>query len=204
MNSFLHNDMSNDLTKPKQVQNEVFNFSENKMEIIVFSQILFHFFWTNNSVLSFHQVSLLHFLPTFLTMLNSSRNFEKGVERFSESRCKVWDCEMAPLEIYCYHRPLLHLFAWIRLSTTTPGCWKFSRQKRREEERRRKQAHIFSGTFEVCLIFCKIGSLKLSNVKRLSIRRQEICALLRYFFPFSTNDSFLIQKNWKEDSISDK
>ena len=134
----------------------------------------------------------------------TARNFEKGVERFSEFRCKVWDCEMAPLEIYCYHRPLLHLFAWIRLSTTTPGCWKFSRQKRREEERRRKQAHIFSGTFEVCLIFCKIGSLKLSNVKRLSIRRQEICALLRYFFPFSTNDSFLIQKNWKEDSISDK
>ena len=102
---------------------------------------------------------------------------------------------MAPLEIYCYHRPLLHLFAWIRLSTTTPGCWKFSRQKRREEERRRKQAHIFSGTFEVCLIFCKIGSEEqLSNVKRLSIRRQEICALLRYFFPFSTNDSFPIQK----------
>ena len=134
----------------------------------------------------------------------TARNFEKGVERFSESRCKVWDCEMAPLEIYCYHRPLLHLFAWIRLSTTTPGCWKFSRQKRREEERRRKQAHIFSGTFEVCLIFCKIGSLKLSNVKRLSIRRQEICAELSYFFPFSTNDSFLIQKNWKEDSISDK
>ena len=76
---------------------------------------------------------------------------------------------MAPLEIYCYHRPLLHLFAWIRLSTTTPGCWKFSRQKRREEERRRKQAHIFSGTFEVCLIFCKIGSEEqLSNVKRLA------------------------------------
>ena len=89
---------------------------------------------------------------------------------------------MAPLEIYCYHRPLLHLFAWIRLSTTTPGCWKFSRQKRSREERRRKQAHIFSGTFEVCLIFCKIGSLKLSNVKRLSIRRQEICAELSYFF----------------------
>ena len=81
-NSFLHNDMSNDLTKPKQVQNEVFNFSENKMEIIVFSQILFHFYWTNNSVLSFHQVSLLHFLPTFLTMLNSAQFWEGSRKDF--------------------------------------------------------------------------------------------------------------------------
>ena len=105
---------------------------------------------------------------------------------------KVWDCEMAPLEIYCYHRPLLHLFAWIRLYSVSSRLEFLFPQKKG-----RKQAHIFSGTFEVCLIFCKIGSEEqLSNVKRLSIRSGEICwrCYCYFFFPFSTNDSFPIQK----------
>ena len=80
------------------------------------------------------------------------------------------------------------------VSTQLLVGWNFSFPKKRED--RRKQAHIFSGTFEVCLIFCKIGSEEqLSNVKRLSIRSGEICwRCTATFFPFSTNDSFPIQK----------
>ena len=68
------------------------------------------------------------------------------------------------------------------VSTQLVVGWNFSFPKKRED--RRKQAHIFSGTFEVCLIFCKIGSEEqLSNVKRLSIRSGEICwRCYCYFF----------------------
>ena len=72
LNSFLHNDMSNDLTKPKQVQNKVFISSENKIEIIVFSQIWFHFYWTNNSTLSFFSSSI---------SITLSANFFDNVEQ---------------------------------------------------------------------------------------------------------------------------
>ena len=117
----------------------------------------------NNSVLNicFWKISKL----CLGWILSQKRGF------YIQYGAKVWDCEMAPLEIYCYHRPLLHLFAWIRLYSVSSRLEFLFPQKKG-----RKQAHIFSGTFEVCLIFCKIAfEQQLSNVKRRSIRKAEIC-----------------------------